>query len=245
MKTFRQPRWICCHHLSNGFTLSELLCVIAIIAILTTMGIPTVRKGIEFSQNSQCVSNLRQLGVATRLYANDNNDEIPYEINYGTYAHTWTDQIAPYAGLSVPANGILPAGVLPQGPLRCPSCSYLTRSGGTSHYGKNYYINSYSGTSPDLSPLRTNYRFSTITSPGQFIYLADVSSSAADGLYCGRSLAANASKNPKFSSKYGVEGRHQGRANALYFDFHIESLIPTNLPDLVYGQPPWCPRASN
>ena len=68
-RTFR-PR---CKN-SIGFTLVELLVVIAIIAILAAMLLPVLARSKAAAQRADCMSNLRQLGLATQLYWNDNSE---------------------------------------------------------------------------------------------------------------------------------------------------------------------------
>lgn len=57
----------------QGFTLVELLVVIAIIGILASMLLPALARGPERAKETQCVSNLRQVGVAARLFWDDHH----------------------------------------------------------------------------------------------------------------------------------------------------------------------------
>ncbi|MBE6376819.1 MAG: prepilin-type N-terminal cleavage/methylation domain-containing protein [Lentisphaerae bacterium] len=59
-----------------SFTLIELLVVIAIIAILAAILLPALNSARESGKQSNCLSNLKQIGAGTQMYANDNDDNI-------------------------------------------------------------------------------------------------------------------------------------------------------------------------
>src|SRR5215469_5171253 len=61
----------------SGFTLIELLVVIAIIAILAAILFPVFAQAREKARSAACLSNLKQIGTATTMYAQDYDETFP------------------------------------------------------------------------------------------------------------------------------------------------------------------------
>jgi prepilin-type N-terminal cleavage/methylation domain-containing protein len=61
----------------GAFTLVELLVVIAILGVLTSLLLPVIGRSKSKAHNAVCVGQLRQLGIATRLYADENENVLP------------------------------------------------------------------------------------------------------------------------------------------------------------------------
>ena len=82
---------------SAGFTLVELLVVIAIISILAGMLLPVLEEAREKARQIDCLSDLKQIGVSTMMYANDHDGWLPLAMIQSTGHNAWI--LLTYPGL--------------------------------------------------------------------------------------------------------------------------------------------------
>ena len=72
-----------------AFTLIELLVVIAIIAILAAMLLPALAAAKRKAQRINCVNNLKEVGIAFRVWEGDNSDKYPMNVSTARAAAPW------------------------------------------------------------------------------------------------------------------------------------------------------------
>jgi prepilin-type N-terminal cleavage/methylation domain-containing protein/prepilin-type processing-associated H-X9-DG protein len=142
----------------RGFTLIELLVVIAIIAVLIALLLPAVQAAREAARRSQCVNNLKQLGLAAHNYVSSNN-VLPLQYNVGAgnnqgWCWSWYPAILPQLEQQPIFNSInfgincqgleqTTAGYNQLSVLLCPSESSNQRPSGA--YGTSNYVGNYGG----------------------------------------------------------------------------------------------------
>jgi prepilin-type N-terminal cleavage/methylation domain-containing protein len=122
-----------------GFTLLEILTVIAIIVILAGLLMPAIRRSRRIARKAECASNLRQIGIALQAYVNDpaNNGNFPPAANWGVLLAVDNEGIfncpssSAGAGTAASPDYTYTAGLTDTS----PSSTVIVRDTGTPHDG--------------------------------------------------------------------------------------------------------------
>jgi prepilin-type N-terminal cleavage/methylation domain-containing protein/prepilin-type processing-associated H-X9-DG protein len=129
---------------AGGFTLLELLVVIAIIAILAALRIPALARTKSNAQGISCLSNMRQLQLGALLYTYNNNDYLPANVTLRAGGDSTTGNPNWVDGtFASPANG-----GIPENPIGCATNPFYLGVEGKAGFGVTLIgsIGSYAGT---------------------------------------------------------------------------------------------------
>ncbi|HEY9248942.1 MAG TPA: prepilin-type N-terminal cleavage/methylation domain-containing protein [Rariglobus sp.] len=207
----------------RGFTLVELLAVIAIVSFLAAIIIPLLGSVRKTARTSQCAGNLRQLHTAAATYAAENRGlYVPNQaVDAAGISRNWYDDEAFQRKLGEVSTGVVGATALT---LRCPSAGDAIPSkwGG---YGINNEGNTGNAAwSPGATatPRRRAFYLNRVPDPAKTMAFAD---SLDWQLYrAGIDKYTFADPGDETPAAQAVAFRHAGAANVVFLDGHLERL---------------------
>jgi len=224
----------------GGFTLIELLVVIAIIAILAAILFPVFAAARESARNASCISNLKQLGLASQMYSGDNKERfVPGSSGSWDDASLWWVRLDPYIKqLSKTSPAALES---LKGVYLCPSAPKLPAN--LSNFARCYGYNAYylggspngsipNPDNPGISLPGTNPTLSTgaVTNPSSTVLFMEIwrfdgtaKQSYPKGhgsAFCYPPVLVASVANPNYG---WPPGRHRGKTNVIMCDSHVQS----------------------
>jgi len=188
-------------HPPHGFTLIELLVVIAIIATLAALLLPVLAKAKNRSQATACLNNLKQIGLASHMYSDDNADALPRTSHQGA---SWVSTLQPYcAGTNL---------------WRCPQDPNRTRL--YSYALNDFLLPSYRG---DASTTRYA-RFTSVPAPTVTFFMAECADAYASSDHFHFANPDDGGFSPPHFAAAIAVARHAPAANYLFVDGHVERI---------------------
>ena len=194
---------------SPAFTLIELIVVLAVIAIMMSFAYPAYIGMAERAKATKDMSNLRQIGLATQLYMNDNSGVFP-----GSATLTWMSQLE-----------------LNQKYLsawRVLESPFDKRT--TSEFGDGSTAVSY-GINANILPGNVAISADKITKPVTFIVFAPAQASTATVTFLGKANSAApgvtvvaAMSTPPGANAQGGTHNNRTKINAMCADWHVETM---------------------
>jgi prepilin-type N-terminal cleavage/methylation domain-containing protein/prepilin-type processing-associated H-X9-DG protein len=228
----------------EGFSLIELLVVISIIALLSTLVIAAINKTKSAAMRTRCIANLRQLGIATTLYWDDNNG-CAFRYRSGStndgdiYWFGWLQRGLEGQREFDPSQGALYRYISGKGITTCPALPYtmakfkLKARGASFGYGYSLVFSA-----PISAPPVKVSSFKNISRLALF----------ADSAQINTFQPPASPENPMLEEFYyittnepTVHFRHLGKAIVAFGDSHVESVPPYpgsldfRLPDQIIG----------
>ncbi|MCC7517883.1 MAG: DUF1559 domain-containing protein [Verrucomicrobiae bacterium] len=200
----------------DSFTLIELLVVVAIIAILAALLLPALRNARDAARSAQCISNLRQIGVAGLMYADESGGRFSYRwTQYATdnpVNQYWTGRLYSYLNLGKFATVSDTDKIKPV--FRCPGQPKATNLGGLDTL---YGFNSFLGASWPSDPANPRYfeipiPLSAVLRPAATVLFVDAGRDPSDRPYY-------VPGSPTNQTGY----YHRNRANVFFVDGHAAS----------------------
>ena len=213
----------------NRFTLIELLVVIAIIAILAAMLLPALQQARNSAQSNDCRNKLKQMGLGTASYCNDNKDHIPFgrDLTPGALFSGYCTKALPAWMVRIGSHIGYKAKNYYQFEHDSGSKFFLcpTEDAPVDTYRSNVYgVVSYLDTqAPQIGNFQ-NLTTKQILYPSQKYFIMD-------HRYAVKSEASRVF-NSQIRGQYSY--RHAGRSNVNFFDGHVVSVATSKLEDQGY-----------